>query len=212
LLYERYIRIIEIARVIVKVNFEGYDLESSAIDLLNSDWSDYLGSGRREDRILNQAWMKSFVAKWGFEAAGAPSRRQIAELTSLRSTMRSIVETLVRHEEPADADLVALNAQLAASATRREIVRDGSGFRIEYAPAGRDWNWVRSEIATSFAELLTGRDTRRIKMCENDNCRWVFCDESKSRTRRWCEDTCGNLVKVRRFRRRKRSETNYPST
>ena len=130
---------------------------------------------------------------------------RVSELRSLRIVMQRIVEALVRDESPSDDDIAELNSALAACPARRTVVREGSGFRVDYTPAGRDWNWVRSEIAASFAEMLSSRDPRRIKMCENDNCRWVFCDESKSRSRRWCEDTCGNLLKVRRFRARKRS-------
>ncbi|TMC65135.1 MAG: CGNR zinc finger domain-containing protein [Chloroflexota bacterium] len=38
--------------------------------------------------------------------------------------------------------------------------------------------------------------------CENPDCRWVYYDESANQNRRWCEDSCANLMRVRRFRAR----------
>ena len=58
-------------------------------------------------------------------------------------------------------------------------------------------------ITESFAAFLAEGDPTRLKLCENRDCRWVFYDTTRSRTRRWCADTCGNLIKVREFRRRK---------
>ncbi len=64
---------------------------------------------------------------------------------------------------------------------------------------------VMGEIATSFAGLLATGDPTRIKVCANPDCGWVIYDQSRSRTRRWCDSTgCGNLLKVRQFRQRHR--------
>ncbi|XEC93808.1 CGNR zinc finger domain-containing protein [Paenibacillus tarimensis] len=38
-------------------------------------------------------------------------------------------------------------------------------------------------------------------------CRWIYDDESRSRTRSRCDDKrCGNLIKVRRFRERRKAK------
>ncbi len=211
LLFECYIGIIGTCDVIVKNYFEDYRLDSPALDLLNSDWRDYRGSGRHEDRLDSAEWVSGFVSRWGFSEAGTLSNATISKLRALRGVLQRIVDSLVAGESPSEGDIAAMNDALAACPQRRLLVREGTGFRVDYAPDGRDWNWVRAEIAASFAEMLAEHDPRRIKMCENDNCRWVFCDESKSRSRRWCEDTCGNLVKVRRFRQRRRAEAARPA-
>ena len=67
------------------------------------------------------------------------------------------------------------------------------------------------EVAASFAELLATGDPTRIKVCANRDCGWVMYDESRNRTRRWCESTgCGNLIKVRRYRERHRRSNRTP--
>ncbi|MBK6315514.1 MAG: CGNR zinc finger domain-containing protein [Blastocatellia bacterium] len=83
-------------------------------------------------------------------------------------------------------------------------MRDGGSFRVELEPTKRDWVWVASEIVASLADVLAAHETHRLKLCGNPDCRWVFYDESKNRTRRWCADSCGNLIKVRRFRKARR--------
>ncbi len=50
---------------------------------------------------------------------------------------------------------------------------------------------------------LTSGHPERIKICDNDRCRWVFYDTSRTGRRRWCDmATCGNRAKAARHRAR----------
>lgn len=43
----------------------------------------------------------------------------------------------------------------------------------------------------------------RLKVCGNETCQWAFYDLSRNRSGRWCDmSSCGNVVKVRNYRRR----------
>jgi len=54
-------------------------------------------------------------------------------------------------------------------------------------------------VLWSAADLLTHADRRRVRRCANDACLWLFVDESKAETRRWCDmSSCGNRAKSRR--------------
>ena len=56
-----------------------------------------------------------------------------------------------------------------------------------------------AETATSAVRLMSER--RTVKVCANPDCTWMFVDESKPGTRRWCNPgVCGSLVNVRRYR------------
>jgi predicted RNA-binding Zn ribbon-like protein len=105
-----------------------------------------------------------------------------------------------------DDDLATLNSFLAAGPLVCHVERDRDAYRLELVPTECSLNIVLSEIARSFAEVLVEGDARRIKICENPDCKWIFYDQSRNRTRRWCEGAtgCGNLLKVRRCRARKR--------
>jgi predicted RNA-binding Zn ribbon-like protein len=56
-------------------------------------------------------------------------------------------------------------------------------------------------IIRSFADLVTTDECNRIKQCPN--CGYLFVDNSKNKSRRWCSmEICGNRVKARRFAKR----------
>ena len=62
-----------------------------------------------------------------------------------------------------------------------------------------------SELAAEFVELLSRGELDRIKVCDNEDCRFAFYDGSRNRARRWCSHTtCGNRHKVKQFRARRR--------
>ncbi len=60
-------------------------------------------------------------------------------------------------------------------------------------------------IIQSFLNIVTDESTLdRLKPCENDECVLLFVDQSKNKTRRWCNmATCGNKIKASRFYYRK---------
>jgi predicted RNA-binding Zn ribbon-like protein len=66
--------------------------------------------------------------------------------------------------------------------------------------------WIdRAErvLVGSFGSLLRRSRPPRLKRCADRTCRRAFVDETRSRTRRWCDlGTCGNRVRVRRHRAR----------
>lgn len=187
-------------------------MENVFFDLLNSDWHDWRGSGRREDRLDRPDWLREYLAAWGLtvrDSSGAPVEpgpEVVAELKRLRTLLRRIVDT-VRGGDPIDpGSLTELNAVLARSPLHRRLVAGeppapDASYRVELVPGARDWDWVLASIAGAFADFLVGSEPSRFRVCANPDCGWVFYDHSRNRTRRWCEGRiCGNLVKVRRFR------------
>ncbi|WNC15986.1 CGNR zinc finger domain-containing protein [Brevibacillus brevis] len=178
------------------------------IDFLNSDWRDWRGSGRRENRLEKTEWMESFLQEWGLDAPLPVEPKIVAGLVELRECLRRMTESLVRGTALDGDDLAALNRALALAPSHSEIRHsEEGGYRMEKVSAVSGWDLVASRIAQSFADLLVHEEAKRIKICDNPDCRWVFYDESRNRVRRWCDDKmCGNLMKVRRFRERQKSK------
>jgi predicted RNA-binding Zn ribbon-like protein len=69
---------------------------------------------------------------------------------------------------------------------------------------------VLAGLSAVVAELYDGSikgTLDRLKMCAAEECRRVFFDRSKPATRRWCMSTlCGNRMKTRTYRERRRVE------
>ncbi len=126
-------------------------------------------------------------------------------LVELRTLLRRMVEDIAGGGQPSDEDIAALNTVLSAEPVRRRLVRQEDNYQVELVPPTFNQHTLLGKIAASLAELLALHNWRRVKVCANDDCRWVFYDETRGNTRRWCSDlTCGNRDKVRRFRARQK--------
>jgi len=176
------------------------------IDLLNSDWHDYRGSGLRRDLIDDSAWFERFSRPWQHTLREVPAAEVRAALKDLRRRIRAIVDRMATRRRVGPELYAELNAVLAAAPSVRRLERAGRGYAFPLVPARPGLAAVIGEIAAGFGETLAHGDPERIKICDNRDCRWVFYDRSKNRSRRWCEGNtgCGNLMKVRRFRAKRR--------
>lgn len=174
-------------------------MDTLCLDFINSEFRDFRGRWVRDD-LQQQGWLEQFLVKWGLQVDQPPEATTLTTLIALRALLRSMIETMTE-EHITDHDQTKLNAVLLKMPLSRRLVKDTAGYRLEMVPLKQDWDCVQAEIAASFAHLLVYQDPRRLKICANTNCRWVFYDESKSRTRRYCTpDKCANLLKARRFR------------
>ena len=181
--------------------------DSPWLELLNSDWHDYRGSGLRRDLVDDPAWLDRFLKPWTPAIRAVPSAEVRDALKALRGTVRAVVDRIAGRK-PAPPRLWAeLNAVLAGSPFIRRLERTAAGYAFPLVPRTPGLGAVLGEITSGFGETLAAGDPSRIKVCRNRDCLWVFYDRSRNRSRRWCEGNtgCGNLMKVRRFRAKKRS-------
>ncbi len=173
-------------------------------DLINSDWHDHRGSGEREDRLWNDSWLRRFLERAGWRGDHLPDEPQRRQLRLLRELLRQIVDTVRDGGELRADQLDALNRELAAAPLVRRLEQGRAGPAVELTPLAEGLELVNGAVVASFAAMLAEGEPQRIKICANPDCGWVMYDESRNRSRRWCDKTeCGNLIKVRRHRRRK---------
>lgn len=104
------------------------------LDLLNSDWHDYLGSGRSEDRLEDPAWLREYLGRHGIDAGGIPRDRLVASFRDLRTLMRRIADAYVRRAKVQSSDWNALNQYFS----RVPLIRKVEIAGLERAGAPRD--------------------------------------------------------------------------
>jgi predicted RNA-binding Zn ribbon-like protein len=180
-------------------------------DLINSDWHDHLGSGAREDRIGNDTWLARFLDRAGWDRDRLPDDQERQALRQLRTQLRSMVDQIRADTPVSNQDLEALNRVLAGSPVVRSLEQGASRPSLHLAPVAGGIKQVLGAVAASFAKMLVEGEAKRVKVCANPDCGWVIYDESRNRTRRWCDvSECGNLIKVRRHRQRKRQAERRP--
>lgn len=177
-------------------------MEFLFIDFMNSDWRDWRGSGKSEDRLENSVWINHFLNKWGLDVDLPPDLKTIEKLRELRRNLQGIVRKITMGELPDQSEMNDLGTLISQSLFARKLVLSENGYRLTLIPQNKDWDWVTSEICTSFLDFMIHHDPSRLRICKNTDCQWVFYDESKNKSKRWCHDPCRVLVNVRNFRQR----------
>lgn len=173
-------------------------MSNSALTLINSE---HFRDGGVNDRLNEEEWVEQFLARYGIEHP--VSRTRHSQLRKLREVLRKIVEQITAKNSISDSALNVLNDFLEPSTLQYKVVRSQAGS-FERQNIATKPGAPAATIASDFVKLLVDGDWRRLRICANDTCRWAFYDESRNRTRIWCDSTrCGNVMKVRRFRERK---------
>ena len=171
------------------------------LDLVNSEH--IRGPGHVDDELDNAQRLEKFLARWSLPSP--LSARERSRLRELRGVLRAVVNELSASQAISDGALERLREFMPSTATRTVLERDGAGFRVAHEVQGR--RHASAEVAQAFAELVADDGWRRVKACNNPHCRWAYYDESRNRSRRWCDSAeCGNVMKVRAFRKRKEGE------
>ena len=89
---------------------------------------------------------------------------------------------------------------------RHPALRSGQGYELVWEDEPKALDRMLGPVLRSAVELLTSRELDRVRVCGADNCDWLFLDQSRSRSRQWCNmAVCGNRAKARRFYQRMRS-------
>lgn len=129
----------------------------------------------------------------------APTPERIAEVRGLRRILMDLVRA------PDSAEAAARRAELterASSVTLRQDFSEPGKVRLRQV--GGDP--VVGGITRTVAELMADGTWTRIRVCDNEGCRHVFYDTTRSRTQRWHSyATCGNRSNVASYRARKKA-------
>ncbi|KIL38235.1 hypothetical protein SD70_27830 [Gordoniibacillus kamchatkensis] len=184
-------------------------MEELWIEFVNSEWHDWKGLGASEDRLDKPGWLDGLLMRYDLPAY-APDEEGRAALKRLRGLLRGCAERLAQGG-PLDDDVVAsLNERLGRAPVTKRLERSADG-KLQVADtwdaAADEGDVLQGAIALSFARTVAGGRADRVRICDNRDCLWVFVDETRNRSKRYCDDSmCGNLMKVRRFRARRKTE------
>ena len=130
----------------------------------------------------------------------------LARAVALREAIYGIFLAVAKDVAWAKGDLAALNVALADALSRARIVPSGDSFVWDWAQDPAALDPMLWPVARSAADLLTSGDLAAVRVCPGSDCRWLFVDQSRNGSRRWCDmKVCGNRAKARRFQQRRRA-------
>ena len=180
-------------------------MERLCLDIINSN---HIGAYRAKlsaDMLDNEEWLHTLINKWNLDAETPVKPHDLKALRELRSSMQEVVGQLNLDAELCNKGLNKINSFLEKTPCQIKLVSSGDDYSISKTPLCDDWSHVIWNVAYSFVELISEYDRSRLRICENEDCGWIFYDESKSKTRRWCDHKlCGNMMKLRRYRERQK--------
>jgi predicted RNA-binding Zn ribbon-like protein len=147
------------------------------------------------------------------QAAADPvfAARDLARIHAVRSALREVADAIAEHRPPRPGALDTVNRALHARQVIELVPSSDGCVAVDHRHVGDPIDDALARLADPLVTELTSGHPERIRICDNDRCRWVFYDTSRTGRRRWCDmSTCGNRAKAARHRAR--SKATQPAT
>jgi len=161
------------------------------------------------------AWLRSrdLLSSRGQAAEAGKLRRQPGEAARrlgrfrhLREVLQGAAADVSARGRPSRQRVRELNQILRRGMHYHQLLLQPGGGRYTVRQVGDRLDQARAAIASSLAYFLADDAATRLRVCANEQCRFVFVDRSPAGRRRWCDmRTCGNQAKVARHRARIRA-------
>lgn len=157
------------------------------------------------DRLAAAGDAAPWMTANGLLTAGdTPAEHDLLLLIGVREALRALVIQNTDGQDPDPAMVSPLHQIAESERARAMVAEDGS---VHLVPVGDS---LRARL---LALLLVVFDAQRdgtwvhLLACANDDCQWAFYDRSRNHGGTWCNmATCGNKLKNRDFRARRRSD------
>lgn len=159
----------------------------------------------RHAGILAESDVERLLAHTG--EANSGSERTLTQAIRLREALHRALLAIAKRHDPRPGDLREIEIAYQRAVAHAGLTPGGTKFTWEWRTAAPQLEQVLWPVAFSAVELLTAGELRRVKVCANPHgCGWLFYDNSKNASRRWCSmEGCGSQVKMRRQYAKRRS-------
>jgi len=155
-------------------------------------FADAINNSQKE-RLLQMGWENQQDAN-----------RVYTDSLQLREAFYDFVFNMINRKEVSPASMQLIKNWIYKTFSNIELIQSNDGFSLDWNIENIGIESILWPIVRSFADLVTTVDRNRLKQCSN--CGYLFVDNSKNKSRRWCSmEICGNRVKARRHAKKTRS-------
>ena len=158
-----------------------------------------VNTGGQDEDLPDVAALDEFVRTWGWTGERRRDQAELRAVRDLRPRLRRIWEV--------DQDEVVkiLNALLRDARALPQLVKhDEWNYHLHATPPAAPLaTRMAVEAAMALADVVRSDELSRLQICEYPGCHNVVIDLSKNRSKRFCEDGCGNRAAVAAYRARK---------
>lgn len=156
--------------------------------------------------ILSEKEAQKLIHKAKRESSRADEVLKLA--IELREAIYHVFSDVAKGKLPPKKDMAVINLNLSRTMAQSRLVHTEYGFIWSTSGGKGEMDCMLDPVVRSAAELLTSDSLGRVKECADDRgCGYLFLDQSRNRSRRWCDMAdCGNRAKARRFYRKRQKK------
>jgi predicted RNA-binding Zn ribbon-like protein len=152
-----------------------------------------------QDDLTTVADLDAYATTWGLTGVRRRDKRELDAVRALRGELRRLWES--------DRDTVVnlVNAMLLDAHALPQLVRhDEWDYHLHATPPDAPLaTRMAVEAAMAFVDVVRSDELDRLTICAAADCENVTVDLTKNRSKRYCEDGCGNRAAVAAYRARK---------
>ncbi|GAA2304049.1 CGNR zinc finger domain-containing protein [Nonomuraea roseoviolacea subsp. roseoviolacea] len=156
-----------------------------------------------DDRLADLATLRAFVEARQVSGITTLTPRDLGQVRLVREAFHRV---FTAPDQP--TAVRQLNALLSETRiTPRLTEHDGHPLHVHYfAPDATLSEHLAADCGVALAHLLVEGEWERLRTCSAPDCDRVFVDESRNRSRVYCDSrTCGNRMHVAAYRARRRA-------
>ncbi|MBB6344477.1 CGNR zinc finger domain-containing protein [Nonomuraea muscovyensis] len=156
-----------------------------------------------DDELTGLADLQAFVQARQVSGISTLTTRDLGQVRLVREAFHRV---FTAPDQPTAVRL--LNVLLAETRiTPRLTEHDGHPLHMHYfAPDATLAEHLAADCGVALAHLLVEGEWERLRTCAAPDCDRVFVDESRNRSRVYCDSrTCGNRMHVAAYRARRRA-------
>jgi len=156
--------------------------------------------------ILSPASVQDLIVLSEIEVV--KSKEILNQAIELREAIYRIFSSHARGTLNNVDDLSILNETMKKVLPNMKITLNNGVFSWEWVIDIKHLDSLLGPVIWSAVQLLTSDALERVGQCADESgCGWLFWDNSRNRSRRWCDmKDCGNRAKFRRFYRRSHNQ------
>lgn len=156
-------------------------------------------TGSAGERLPDLVALDDFVQTWGWTGSRAGSEAELRAVRDLRPRLRQLWDA----DEARVVEIV--NALLLHEKALPQLVKhDVWDYHLHAtSPEAPLATRMAVEAAMALVDVVRTHELRRLRLCEYPGCGNVVVDLSKNRSKRFCDNGCGNRAAVAAYRARK---------
>lgn len=177
----------------------GHYKERGAV--LAADVVNTRGSVSGRELIEDDDALEDFLVEHDIPLDGGRRQHDVQAFRDLRDRLHDI---FFAEDDDRTADL--LNAGLRATGAVPQVAGSGDDRTMEFRPLeGGPVAALSAATMLGLAALFAESGRSRFGICSADDCRDVYIDTSKNRSRRYCAESCSSRMNVAAYRARMRT-------